>query len=145
MFEVSDDNYSPMVAKPLQDQRTRVNRDFTYTFPADTFTDADAGDMLTYEATSLPGWLSFDPATRTFSGTPGSGDVGTLTVDVTASDGAASVSGAFDIEVLELHRNEFLLTPVVVRKSWPLTPSDVSLGDEFRLIFLSSIKRTFPK
>ena len=40
-----------------------------------TFADTDTGDTLTYTATKsddseLPSWLSFDAATRTFSGTP---------------------------------------------------------------------------
>ena len=73
-------------------------------FPAATFTDAD-GDTLTYTATlddnsALPSWLSFAPATRTFSGTPTAADVGTVSVKVTASDGdGGSVSDTFDIVV----------------------------------------------
>ena len=49
---------------------------FSFTFAANTFGDAD-GDPLTYTAQlsgggALPAWLSFDGATRTFSGTPAS-------------------------------------------------------------------------
>jgi uncharacterized delta-60 repeat protein len=45
---------------------------FSHTVPADRFADPD-GDVLTYSATqsdgsALPGWLTFDAATRTFSG-----------------------------------------------------------------------------
>ncbi|MEG5193929.1 FG-GAP-like repeat-containing protein, partial [Microcoleus sp. ARI1-A4] len=47
---------------------------FNYQFPANTFTDPDPGDTLTYTATlengdPLPDWLIFDPDTRTFNGT----------------------------------------------------------------------------
>jgi hypothetical protein len=47
---------------------------FNYQFPANTFTDPDPGDTLTYTATlengdPLPDWLTFDPDTRTFNGT----------------------------------------------------------------------------
>ncbi|MBI0440500.1 putative Ig domain-containing protein, partial [Dickeya dianthicola] len=58
---------------------------------------------------ALPGWLSFNPATRTFSGTPGNGDVGNLTIRVTATDGSsASVSTTFGLTV-----NNSNLPPVV--------------------------------
>ncbi|MGM3182700.1 putative Ig domain-containing protein, partial [Dickeya oryzae] len=70
-----------------------------------TFTDPDTGDTLTLSATqadgsALPGWLSFNPTTRTFSGTPGNGDVGNLTIRVTATDGSnTSVSTTFGLVV----------------------------------------------
>jgi Ca2+-binding RTX toxin-like protein len=60
---------------------------------------------LTYDATladgsALPSWLSFDPATMTFSGTPTDADVGTLSLQVTATDTeGASVSDAFNITI----------------------------------------------
>ncbi|THI86102.1 MAG: hypothetical protein CAF41_009330, partial [Nitrospira sp. CG24A] len=45
---------------------------------------------------ALPSWLSFNPATRTFTGTPLNGDVGTLNVAVTATDlGGLSASDTF--------------------------------------------------
>ena len=77
---------------------------FNYTVPANTFADTDAADTLTYTATQsddsgLPSWLSFDAATRTFSGTPTTAYVGTLGVTVTASDGIDSVGDTFDIVV----------------------------------------------
>ena len=40
----------------------------------------------------MPGWLSFDPSTRTFSGTPENGDVGSFDVRVTATDGSGSTA-----------------------------------------------------
>ena len=59
----------------------------------------------TYTATaadgsSLPAWLSFNAATRTFSGTPAAADVGTLGVKVTATDlGGLAASETFNIVV----------------------------------------------
>ena len=94
----------PTVATAILDQTATTGTAFDYMFPADTFTDAD-GDTLTYTATlddnsALPSWLSFAPATRTFSGTPTAADVGTVSVKVTASDGdGGSVSDTFDIVV----------------------------------------------
>jgi Ca2+-binding RTX toxin-like protein len=82
---------------------------FTYQVPANTFADIDLGDSRTLSATlgngdALPGWLNFDATTGTFSGTPANGDVGSLSVKVTASDGAgATVSDTFGITVANVN------------------------------------------
>ncbi|MEG4228536.1 FG-GAP-like repeat-containing protein [Microcoleus sp. N9_B2] len=64
---------------------------FEYTFPENTFTDPDPGDQLTYTATlmdgsPLPSWLTFNPDTRTLSGT--SPKLQQLTIKLTATDRA---------------------------------------------------------
>ena len=97
-------NAAPTVANPIDDQTATAGTALNYEFPANTFNDTDAGDTLTYTATqsddsALPAWLTFDAATRTFSGTPQTADVGTVSVKVTASDGTDSVSDTFDIVV----------------------------------------------
>ena len=91
------------LATGVPDQSAMADSAFGYTIPADAFFDAD-GNPLTYTATlandaALPAWLSFDAATRTFSGTPAVGDFGADEVKVTASDGSASVSANFQLEV----------------------------------------------
>ena len=49
---------------------------------------------------ALPAWLSFNAATRIFSGTPGITDVGVVSIKVMASDTAGmSVSDTFDLTV----------------------------------------------
>jgi hypothetical protein len=85
-------NNVPVVNSAINDQTATEDAAFSFQFAADTFTDADPTDTLTYTSTlsdgsALPAWLSFDAATRTFSGTPANADVGTITVRVTASDG----------------------------------------------------------
>jgi Ca2+-binding RTX toxin-like protein len=71
--------------------------------PANSFTDADTvyGDTLTYAVTgALPSWLSFNAATRTFSGVPVMGDLGNLNITVTATDtGGLSASNNFALSV----------------------------------------------
>ena len=63
------------------------------------------GDTLSYAAaqgddSALPGWLSFDATTRTFTGTAAAEDTGTVTVQVTASDGnGETASTTFALEV----------------------------------------------
>ena len=99
-------NSAPTVANAIPDQAATVGAAFSYTFAENTFSDAD-DDTLTYTATradgtDLPGWLTFNAATRTFSGTPQAGDVGTVSVKVAASDSQADNEAAedtFDIVV----------------------------------------------
>ena len=93
----------PVLTNPIPDQPATVGVAFSYTFPANTFTDPDAGDTLTYAATTpaynpLPSWLNFTPATRTFTGTTTT--TATISVRVTAIDSTdRSVSDIFDIVV----------------------------------------------
>ena len=83
-------NYAPEAATPIPNQRATVGVEFTYQFPAATFSDTD-DHSLTYTATEtgqsgLPSWLNLDGPMRTFTGTPQPGDVGTTSVTVTADD-----------------------------------------------------------
>ncbi|MEN9926685.1 MAG: hypothetical protein RL268_2811, partial [Pseudomonadota bacterium] len=48
---------------------------------------------------SLPVWLSFDPATRAFSGTPPQDFYGDISLKVTASDGKQSASDMFVLTI----------------------------------------------
>ena len=101
---LANNNTAPTVANAIPDQGATVATALSYTFPANTFSDAD-GHSLTYTATksngaALPSWLSFDASTRTFSGTPQSGDLGTVSVKVIANDGhVGMVTDTFDIRV----------------------------------------------
>jgi methionine-rich copper-binding protein CopC len=96
-------NDAPAVALPLPDQSTLAGSAFAYTFPSNAFTDVDSLS-LTYSASlstgaALPAWLSFNATTRTFSGTPGASNSGSIEVRVTASDGSLSVNDVFGITV----------------------------------------------
>jgi VCBS repeat-containing protein len=103
-FDVSAVNDTPIISTPIPDQNALEDALFSFQFSANTFTDADLGDTLTYAAQlggggALPSWLSFDAATRTFSGTPGNDDVGSISIEVIASDGTTSVSHRFNVIV----------------------------------------------
>ena len=99
-------NATPTVANEIPDQTAEAGTEFSYEVPANTFDDTDTSDTLSYMATKaddtdLPTWLSFDAATRTFTGTPAAADTGTVSVKVTATDtSSASVSDEFDIMVI---------------------------------------------
>ncbi len=82
--------FRPDLVTPLADQTAALDAAFSFVVPANAFVDPE-GAKLTYQAkladgSALPVWLAFDANTRTFSGTPHSGDVGALNVTVTAKD-----------------------------------------------------------
>ncbi|GKX42200.1 hypothetical protein SOASR015_12340 [Pectobacterium carotovorum subsp. carotovorum] len=106
---VTNVNDAPVVSGTVPPQSVAQDSGLNFTLPSGLFTDADAGDTLTLSATladgtPLPAWLSFNPATGTFSGTPANGDVGSLTIKVTATDGSnASISTTFDLTVTNVN------------------------------------------
>ncbi len=119
---VTNVNDAPYVANEIPDQSTDEDAAFSYTFAEDTFGDDDLihGDVLTYTAaesdgSELPAWLSFDAATRTFSGTPTNDDLGTYMITVMATDEAgASATDTFNIEVINTNDAPyFTSTPVL--------------------------------
>ncbi len=88
---------APELANPVTDQLGNEGETFSFTIPANTFTDPSNDnphglvDEQTLSASlaedqPLPAWLSFNEATQTFNGTPGSNDGGTLTIEVTTTD-----------------------------------------------------------
>ncbi|MGY3611755.1 MULTISPECIES: putative Ig domain-containing protein, partial [unclassified Bradyrhizobium] len=94
----------PVLVTQTANQNAVVGSAFSLSLPAGTFNDPDGG-ALTYSATglngaALPSWLTFNATTRTFSGTPASANVGTLGVQVSATDPAGlSASETFNIAV----------------------------------------------
>ncbi|MEN9317268.1 MAG: hypothetical protein RIS35_3661, partial [Pseudomonadota bacterium] len=112
-------NTSPTLATPIPDQAANEDSAFGFQFASGTFTDVDAGNAFTYTASradgsALPAWLVFTPATRTFSGTPANGDVGAVSVKVTATDSAGStVTDTFSITVANVNDAPTLAAPIV--------------------------------
>jgi len=97
-------NQPPVVANPIPDQSGTQDAAFSFTFDENTFSDPD-GDDLSYSAQlaggdPLPAWLSFDAATRNFSGTPTATDTGTIIIEVTADDGnGGTITESFNLAV----------------------------------------------
>ncbi|HLP88021.1 MAG TPA: SBBP repeat-containing protein [Nostocaceae cyanobacterium] len=100
---VSDVNEAPILVTPIADQSAVTGSVFNFQFADNTFSDPDIGDTLTYTATlangdALPSWLTFDPTTRTFTGTPPTTE--NISIKVTATDSAnASVSDEFTLTI----------------------------------------------
>ena len=96
MQSLTVNNRPPTLATEIADQSATQGTAFSFTLADNVFTDAD-GDSLTYTATlangdDLPAWLAFDGASRSFSGTPADGDVGPITVKVTAADNEGALA-----------------------------------------------------
>ncbi|KPA17908.1 Dystroglycan-type cadherin-like domain protein, partial [Candidatus Magnetomorum sp. HK-1] len=105
MLTVNNVNNPPTVANELSDQIVNEDNELIYTFGANTFQDIDTNDTLSYSVAlengnELPAWLMFNKTTRTFKGTPTNDDIGTITINVTATDAASSnISDLFIITV----------------------------------------------
>jgi hypothetical protein len=88
-------------------------------------TDPD-GNALTFSVVNLPAWATFDELTGLLRGTPGAGDVGTVTgIVISVSDGvAAAALPALDLSVLGVASGQVQLTwnpPTTNADGSPLT------------------------
>jgi hypothetical protein len=116
-------NRPPTVANLIADTVATQGNLFNFAIPSNSFQDPD-GNTLTYKATldngdPLPNWLTFNPTTQGFSGTPNVSDVSNINVKVTATDPQqASVTDTFKINVV----------PSVID---PIAPSDTDYTYEF--------------
>ncbi|MBF0096917.1 MAG: putative Ig domain-containing protein, partial [Magnetococcales bacterium] len=92
-------------AKQVAPQEVAQGSSLFLSLDKTTFTDADVGDKLTWSAslsngTNLPNWLTFDPLSLTFIGTPHNADVAALSIVVKATDrDGASAQETFTLKV----------------------------------------------
>jgi len=116
-INVTSVNDAPNVANAIPNQSTNEESLYSYTFPINTFNDVD-GNTLTYTATlsngnPLPPWLNFNAGTRTFSGVPDDGDIGTISIKVTANDGfGGTVDDTFDLTINNINDLPFVNIPI---------------------------------
>ena len=85
------ENRPPYLYKLVSDTIFLTHVPFSYTFPDSLFIDDDGNNTLNYSATlsngdPLPGWLNFNPETKTFSGFPS--ESSEICVNITAIDTA---------------------------------------------------------
>ena len=96
-------NQAPIANGSLPAQVATAGQAFSYTAPAGIISDPE-GQTLTWTArqsngSALPSWMTFNAATQTFSGTPGT--TGSLTITLIATDpqgGSASVNFTMTIQ-----------------------------------------------
>ena len=142
---VTNINDAPTLSVAIAAQTATEDKAFSYTLPANAFTDVDAGDTLSYSVTSangapLPSWLSYNTTTRIISGTPTNSEVGSVNLKVTATDVAgATFSQNFDVTVLNDNDAPTLSVPLLdasTNESQAITYSipantfaDIDVGD----------------
>jgi hypothetical protein len=100
---VTPENDPPTVGAAIADRTAIVGDLVSFAIAATHFNDIDGDDLL-YTATlnngaDLPIWLTFDPSSGTFSGTPDPADVGEFSIKITASDGLEAVSQTFGVTI----------------------------------------------
>ena len=88
---ITGQNDAPILVTPLADQSASANSNWNWQMPTGSFTDVDAGDVLSYAATladgtALPSWLAFDAATQTFSGRVPKSVSGSMDIRIGAND-----------------------------------------------------------
>ncbi|MGH9960797.1 MAG: putative Ig domain-containing protein, partial [Pyrinomonadaceae bacterium] len=104
------------LATPVSDLAAIEDQQFSYTIPQETF--SAGGRTVAYQVTlangsPLPNWLSFDPSTRSLSGTPGNSDVGVVNIRVTATDDlGSSASDEFNLTVVNVNDPPTVANPV---------------------------------
>jgi hypothetical protein len=108
----------PVVGASLINPTVRIGSNLLYAIPQDTFTSPYAS-KITYSAissdgTPLPNWLSFNPATGVFSGTPGRSDMefyadGLVSISLTGTGIKASQTTHFNITIQGLSYGQILV------------------------------------
>ena len=82
---------APTLNYPIQDQLplvARIDKAYSWSIYQDTFTTTSGS--LNYTTSALPAWLSFDPVSLAFYGSPGTSDAGEITITVSATDGTVT-------------------------------------------------------
>ncbi|GAB5523477.1 MAG: hypothetical protein Roseis2KO_13490 [Roseivirga sp.] len=107
---ISNVNDAPVLAAAQSDQTADEDAALAYQIPAGTFTDED-GDALTLAVSGLPSTLSFDAGTGMITGTPLAADIGTYTIEVSATDpDNASATDSFELTVSAVNDAPVLVT-----------------------------------
>ncbi|ERT07040.1 hemolysin-type calcium-binding repeat family protein [Lyngbya aestuarii BL J] len=117
-------NDTPTVSEAIPNTNIDENGSLNFQIPSNIFEDVDPNDTLGYTATladgsPLPRWLTFNPETGTFSGTPDNSAAGSFEILVTATDSAgATASQTFTLTVNDIPEPEPQPEPVEA----PATP-----------------------
>lgn len=82
------------LANPINNQLpaiARVGQLYSWSFSQSSF-NSSSGSSLTYTASNLPQWLTFDSSSRSFQGTPAASDEGNPEITITAQELSSSSS-----------------------------------------------------
>jgi Ca2+-binding RTX toxin-like protein len=157
--QMQHENRAPL-AQTVADQSAIEDQPWAFQVGSSTFSDPDAGDMLTWSAqgaggAALPGWLHFDAQTHTFSGMPTNSDVGVMTVELGAVDrSGAAATTSFDLSVSNVNDPPVPVSSVTLQKAAETRPfafalpadlfADEDAGDMLTLTLEQSNGRPLP-
>ena len=134
-LNVENVNDAPTLVAAIEDQS--IDEDSLFELDtSEHFEDVDAGDTLTFTATleggsPLPDWISFDSTTGILEGTPRNGDVGAMTVIVTASDGEDSANASFLIDVSNTNDGPVVTSKVLNQTATEDSVFSLEVADNF--------------
>ncbi len=118
-------NQMPVVVTPIPDQVATIGQAFSYTIPAGAYVDPEGQPLTITVMAPAASWLSYDPTTRTMSGTPPAGS-STVAVNVMISDGSGGfASDSFNLSIGSVGQN---LPPTIQSEVFNQT---VSIGQLF--------------
>ncbi len=101
-ISVANTNRAPQLAQPVGAQSATEGQAFSLVLPAGMFSDPDLGDSGVLSVSGMPAWMSFNSATRTFSGTPAYSHIGASSVTATWTDaGGLAASHSFNLAVAQ--------------------------------------------
>lgn len=128
LLTIAPVNDAPVLTTALTDVSSPEDTALSFVLPSGSFSDVDNAALTLSAVQSngvpLPTWLSFDAATRTFSGTPPQDFNGFVDVRVIASDGALSASDDFRLTITPVNDAPVLLQPLAAITS----PEDQALS-----------------
>ncbi|WP_020477107.1 putative Ig domain-containing protein, partial [Catenovulum agarivorans] len=117
---------------------TDVNEDDAYSYTL-TATDVDSGDTLSFSASLLPSWLTFDTNSGVLSGTPTNDNVGDHLVVLDVFDGTDIQQQSFTITVSNTNDAPVITSTAVTTAnedqaySYTFTATDVDSSDSLTL------------
>ncbi|KAK8849696.1 hypothetical protein IAR55_005031 [Kwoniella newhampshirensis] len=92
---------APSLNFPLAEQQppvARIGTEYVFDLLAATFNSSSTTE-INYTTSGLPGWLTWDPPSLAFHGTPAASDAGEEVITLAANDGTGSTTSNFTLVV----------------------------------------------
>ncbi|MBB1391433.1 putative Ig domain-containing protein [Shewanella sp. SG44-6] len=145
-ISVNNVNDAPVISSTAI---TTATQDLVYNYIL-VANDADIGDSLSFNASVIPDWLSFDTATGILSGTPKNTDVGRHSVTLIVTDNAGlNAEQSFSIDVSNVNdAPEIMGSPLLSineDESYIFKPDVTDADEDDSLSFIIVNKPTWAK
>lgn len=149
---VTNTNDAPIVAVQTPDILAAEDVILNTTISSQAFSDPDNDNLVLSAAYEGATWLTFDPATRRFSGTPLATDIGTVNIVLTAQDpSGATVTDSIVLTVVNTNDvpSDLTLATAVINENinigtvlGALATTDEDSGDSFTYSLVSGAGAT---